>query len=118
MNQSYSDDYEPWRGDADNAPADHVERDVDPLDGGPGRHDRDLIESPEADLAPCPDCRKMLSAHATECHHCGMAFGCEVWQYGDSRRSIWGGRHLKYMVVLILLIFFFWLLSATGYTPF
>jgi hypothetical protein len=59
----------------------------------------------------------MLSAQAVRCHHCGKSFGCEVWQYGDSRRSIWGGHHLKYMIVLLLIIVFFWMLNA-GYTPF
>ncbi len=69
-------------------------------------------------MASCPDCRKMLSAHARQCHHCGLEFNGELWQFGDSRRRIYAGYRLKIVIVSLLIFLFFWALSNLGYTPF
>ncbi len=61
--------------------------DEQPVDEGPGEHDSHLMDDDPSDTTPCARCGKDIWAYAQRCHHCGVHFSCEAWQFAPTDQA-------------------------------
>lgn len=82
-----------------------------PPNEGPGEHDRHLLDDDPTDTTPCARCGRYVWAYAQRCHHCGVHFAGEAWQFaptGQARLPV--HRWWPWLVALLILGLLWWVL--------
>ncbi|HEX9832276.1 MAG TPA: hypothetical protein VGA66_04160 [Mycobacterium sp.] len=85
------------------------------MDEGPGDHDAHLMDDDPSETVACAKCGKQIWAYAQRCHHCGVHFSGEAWQFdrqtgaGDGSSGWW-----PWVVAALILALLGWLLPRIG----
>lgn len=83
--------------------------DYDRINEGPGEHDAHLMDDDQTETVVCPRCGKHVWAYSQRCHHCGVHFRGEAWQFdgADVRAHRTGRRWLIVIILVVLALLLF-----------
>ncbi len=86
--------------------------DEQPIDEGPGEHDTHLMADDPSDTTPCARCGEEIWAYSQRCHHCGLHFSGEAWQFtpaGEAQAPV--RQWWRWVAALVVVAMLWWLLS-------